>query len=263
MAWLQTDPSGNFHISFRFGGQKFKRSLKTKSEKQARRNKVRLEDTIQLVETGRIEMEPGVDVPTFLLSDGKLKKQHVVNTAKLADISAGFFESLPEDSLEASTVQMMRIHERHLHRLLGKKLVLSQLSFEKLQQYVSKRAQEKGHRGKTVCASTIRKEVISLRSFWNWAVNAGLLSEIELPSKGLRYPKATEPPQFQQLDVVEKLTAELDPDSNEAKEIWARYLEGKKLREIADETGRTLGSVTNTNRRGTKILRERLGEYIE
>ena len=29
MAWLQEDPSGNFHVSFRFGGRKFKRSLRT------------------------------------------------------------------------------------------------------------------------------------------------------------------------------------------------------------------------------------------
>lgn len=55
MAWLQTDPSGNFHISFRFGGQKFKRSLKTKSEKQAQRNKVRFEDTIL---GGKEQIEP-------------------------------------------------------------------------------------------------------------------------------------------------------------------------------------------------------------
>ena len=150
MAWLQSDPSGNYHICFRFGGRKFKRSLKTKSEKQARRNKARLEDTIQLVQTGRIEMQPHVDVPTLLLSDGKLSKQHVVNTAKLSDVSTAYFKSLPDDSLAGTTVEMMRIHERHLHRLLGKNTMLSQLSFEQLQQYVSKRAREKGRRGRTI-----------------------------------------------------------------------------------------------------------------
>ena len=49
MAWLQTDPSGNYHISFRFGGQKFKRSLKTKSERDANGRLLRLEENIRLV----------------------------------------------------------------------------------------------------------------------------------------------------------------------------------------------------------------------
>ncbi|MCM2370154.1 hypothetical protein [Aporhodopirellula aestuarii] len=30
MASLQTDPSGNYHVCFRYGGHRYKRSLKTK-----------------------------------------------------------------------------------------------------------------------------------------------------------------------------------------------------------------------------------------
>ena len=32
MASLQQFPSGNFHITFQFGGKRFKRALKTKDE---------------------------------------------------------------------------------------------------------------------------------------------------------------------------------------------------------------------------------------
>ena len=56
MAWLQKDPSGNFHISFRFGGKKFKRSLRTQNQKQATSRKLRLEETIQLINSGRVEL---------------------------------------------------------------------------------------------------------------------------------------------------------------------------------------------------------------
>ena len=39
---------------FRFGGRRFKRSLKTKHHRIANSKKVRLEDTVALVESGRI-----------------------------------------------------------------------------------------------------------------------------------------------------------------------------------------------------------------
>ena len=67
MAWLQ-NVEGNFHISFRFGGQKFKRSLKTKIGTEAHTRKARLEETIRLVESGRMEIPQDADVATFLLS---------------------------------------------------------------------------------------------------------------------------------------------------------------------------------------------------
>lgn len=88
MAWIQTDPSGNFHISFRFGGRKYKRSLKTKTRKQAELKKLRLEDTVALIETGRIELPPNCDLPTFLLSEGKLEGKHVIHlrTRCLSDV---------------------------------------------------------------------------------------------------------------------------------------------------------------------------------
>lgn len=44
MAWLQADPAGNYHVSFRFGGRKFKRSLRTKSGPHAEGRRLRLEE---------------------------------------------------------------------------------------------------------------------------------------------------------------------------------------------------------------------------
>jgi len=65
MAWIQADPSGNYHISLRFGGRKYKRSLKTKHQKQAQHKQLRLEDTIALIESGRIELPQNCDLSTF------------------------------------------------------------------------------------------------------------------------------------------------------------------------------------------------------
>ena len=75
MAWLEEDPSGTFHIAFRFAGAKFRRSLRTKKQEQAESRRLRLEETIGLVESGRLEIPDGGDVACFLLSDGKLAEK--------------------------------------------------------------------------------------------------------------------------------------------------------------------------------------------
>ena len=75
MAWLQNDASGNFHISFRFAGRKYKRSLKTKNETETQTRLHRHEENIRLVESGRVELPEDADAPIFLLFDGKLDSE--------------------------------------------------------------------------------------------------------------------------------------------------------------------------------------------
>ena len=75
MAWLENDRSGNVHVCFRFGGQKFRRSLRTKSRREAETRKQRLEENVRLVECGRLDVPTDVDFATFLLSGGKLGKR--------------------------------------------------------------------------------------------------------------------------------------------------------------------------------------------
>ena len=128
MAWLQTDPSGNYHISFRFGGRKFKRSLKTKSEHQANSRLHRLIENIRLVESGRLELPTDGDIPRFLLSDGKIaKKIKLRPSLSLSETFDDYFESIPDGSLEKDTIKMIQIHRRHLERLMGGKFKLEGL----------------------------------------------------------------------------------------------------------------------------------------
>ncbi len=75
MAWLQQDPSRNYHVSFRFGGKKFKRSLHTRKRNEADSQAGRIEDNIRLVERGILTIPAGADIPTFLLTDGKLTEK--------------------------------------------------------------------------------------------------------------------------------------------------------------------------------------------
>ena len=78
MAFLQFDnESGRYRLRFSYGGQEFKRSIKTKDGKVARGIQGRVEDTIRLLEQGRLEVPRGADTALFIMSDGKLAQRPV------------------------------------------------------------------------------------------------------------------------------------------------------------------------------------------
>src|SRR4029077_20850693 len=79
MASLQFDEaSSRFRIRFYFGGQQYKRSIKTKDQKIANGICGRVEETIRLLEQGRLEIPDGAAPAAFILSDGKLTGKPVV-----------------------------------------------------------------------------------------------------------------------------------------------------------------------------------------
>ena len=76
MAWLEEHPtSGHFKLCFRWGGRKLKKTVKTANRCEAETALARFEETLQLVERGRLDLPLGADIGTFLLSDGKLISQ--------------------------------------------------------------------------------------------------------------------------------------------------------------------------------------------
>ena len=97
MAWLH-QLSGTYHTSFRFGGQKFKRSLRTSESKEAEARLERLKENIRLVEAGRIDLPAHSDIPTFLLSDGKtrLQTEAKVEATNIRTIHQSLLQEHPE-----------------------------------------------------------------------------------------------------------------------------------------------------------------------
>ncbi|TWT84779.1 hypothetical protein CA13_62590 [Planctomycetes bacterium CA13] len=220
MAWLQTDPSGNFHLSFRFGGKKFKRSLKTKVQSQADGRLHRLIENMRLVESGRLEIPQNSDVATFLLSNERLDgKPKVVRSVNLSELFKTFYDQLPADALEDTTLKGMKIHQRHLERHLGRRYRIQHLVREDLQKYVTKRSKEPGNRVRTVSPTTIRKELATLRSIRNWALGEKLVMT-PFPNKGLRYPKSSEKPRFQTWDEIIAQLERGGMSDAEVEDLW-------------------------------------------
>ena len=55
--------NGNYRIVFRYAGQKYNRSLKTRSPVAAQASLARLEDNLRRVELGSLDPAPDVDLP--------------------------------------------------------------------------------------------------------------------------------------------------------------------------------------------------------
>jgi integrase len=94
---------------------------------------------------------------------------------------------------------------------------------------VDRRAKAKG--GKRLGAATIRKEIVTLRTAWNWAERMGLVSG-RFPYHGLRYPKSDEKPSFQTLEEIECRIGLEGLTPAQGNELWeSLYL---RTEEIAD-----------------------------
>jgi integrase len=217
MASLETR-AGNYRIVFRVGGRKFSRTLKTVSEKEARGFLARLEDNLRRVELGTLILPENIDTPTYLLSDGHLDQRPKCGpNLTLKEIFGKFLASIPEASLERSTISSLETHERHLVKHLGARFPIRTLTLEHLQEYVDRRSHDKGRRGRKVTPFTVRRAVMTLQTVWNWGVQRDLVSG-RFPNRGLRYAKMTEKASFQTFAEVERLARGVS--DAEAADLW-------------------------------------------
>jgi hypothetical protein len=192
MPWLEQPPSGVFHVVFRFGGRKCKRSLKTKSELRAKAACSRLEDNLGLLERGLLDIPAGADLAEFLLTDGKSHGQRKLPPSMpLGQLFDEYLQSIPDDSLEPQTLYVANIHIGHLKKAFWKHFSVHRLTEDDLQHYVIKRTKSKGRRGRPISTVTIKKELSTLRTLWNWARQRRYVSG-DFPSRSLKFPKTAD-----------------------------------------------------------------------
>ncbi|MEM9410450.1 MAG: tyrosine-type recombinase/integrase [Planctomycetota bacterium] len=263
--------SGTYHITIPFGGKRYKRSLKTKDRRIANSIKARVEETVMLVESGRITIPPKVDLPSFLLSDGKVINFPTFERLGLKAAFEEYFDSLPIGSLEPRTIEMLKIHSRHLQRKFGPRFNLAQLSHADLQSYVSHRSKAKGVRGRNLHPGTIKKELCTLGVIWKWAISTEKLPKAKFPSEGLKYPKSEQQSEFQTFEGVSRQTRDMNPESAEAKELWASvFLNRDEIEELLDyvcENARhrfiypMFVVAAHTGCRRSEIIRSRINDF--
>lgn len=205
MAWIETDRrTGNFKVGFWLADRKIKRSLKTNNRTQAETVRGVVDQTLQAIERGWMQIPSGIDIGDFVLSGGRLNQQIIApRSVNLASLFDEYFECLPAGSLEDSTIEGMKVHRRRLEKHFSKTLELNCLTLTNLQNYVDKRSRDKGLKGRKVTPITIKKAIVTLRTVWNWGRQHGLIDKV-FPCKGLRFPKATEKSSFMTFAEVER-----------------------------------------------------------
>ena len=116
---------------------------------------------------------------------------------------------------------------RHLVTTYGDKYPVQQFSLAELQRHVERRSKVK-HGKQKIAATTIKKEIVSLRTAWNWAVRMEFLAG-KLPMSGLRYPKTDEKPAFMTRAEIER---RIQAGGN-AKTLWdALFLTAEEVSEL-------------------------------
>lgn len=214
-----------YRIVFRFRGIKYSRALDTRNERDAEASRKRVEANLYDLETGRLIAPQGVDLLSLLLGDGRAPQRPEAVAVEpkraeeltLAALFEAYFAKLPDGSLEASTIQSMKIHQRQLEKCFRKHFPIRSLTLTDLQDYVEKRSRDEGRNGRKVTAVTIKKAIVTLRTVWNWGRHHGLI-EKPYPSKGLKYPKSREKPPFMTYAEVERRVKKLGPA--EAADLW-------------------------------------------
>lgn len=79
-----------------------------------------IEENIRLIEGGRLELPEDADVPTFLLSDGKLLgKPFPTPAITVGTIFGKYQKSIPADAMEATSLKTARIAMSSMQFLHG------------------------------------------------------------------------------------------------------------------------------------------------
>ena len=217
--------SGNFRAVFRLEGEKVARSLGTKNQKTANLRFAKVEHRLEQYNLGRLHIPSGCDPVEYILNGSK-KPLAATRTRKPFRESVTikrawtiFKESLPDGSLEANTLGGMDTHVGHLARIIGKTVKLSDVDKPCLQRYVDKRSKEEGRYGRTVSVQTIKKELRTFSTIWNWMMEEKLVAH-SFPSKKLRYPKFHEKPPFQTWKQIESRIKRGGLTNFQNKELW-------------------------------------------
>jgi integrase len=210
-----------------------------------------------------------VDLPTFLLSDGKLDRPpKAAEIVTLDDLVAGYRETHGE-AHELTTRDTFETHVKHLTGTLGGKFAVKGLRTADLQAHVDRRAKQKGRRGAKLSPSTIKKELATLSGMWTWAARMGLVSG-PFPSKGLVYPKTAQKPPFQTREEIERKIARGGLKPEEEGELWdALFLTLPEIDEVLRHVEATARHpfiyplfvfAAHTGARRSELLRSRIDD---
>ena len=211
--------TGYWSISFRFGGKKFNRSLKTRDRRAAEELKKAVENTIWKVEQGLLVLPDNADVISFFLSGGDADERPKAPDSVTLRVLFDEYSHSAEGSLESTTLYTVGVHTRHFQRILGERFDPRTLQLRDLDHYVATRGSEKTRQSSPVTPMTIRKEIATLSSIWAWASQRHPVAPFP-DTKRLKYGKVAEKPPFQTWEEIESQIGRGGLTDKRRAELW-------------------------------------------
>jgi integrase len=257
---------------FLYHGKRHTVAVGRVNETEARAKSDQIGYLLMRLKQGLIKLPPGVDIRKFVERDGSPPpKPDVSLSAKpltLVEFRDRYLAS-NRDSQERRSIEGIESHFKHLLAALGERFPIRELKLADLQGYIDRRAKAKGMYGRRLSAATIKKEIVTLRTAWNWAVKMGLVAG-RFPNDGLRYPKLDEKPPFMTRVEIERQRAAGGLSDAQERDLWdALFLTLPEVAELLDHVRRApalpwvypmVCFAAHTGARRSEILRARVAD---
>jgi len=167
---------------------------------------------------GLLKVPVGMDIVTFLEFDGKPPQEiPATRDDPTLKLLRDEYLRVHRGSLEETTINGIELHFRHLGSILGEGFPLKHIDQTALQSYASRRSQMR-YRGRPIRSATVKKELISLRTAWNWGSN--LVPHRFPPLRQVRLQKPEEKPPFQTRKEIDRRIARGGLTADQVSELW-------------------------------------------
>ncbi len=176
----------SWYCQFMYRRQRHTFALGKVNEGEARTIAARADYVLMRLKQGLMVLPPGCDVVQFVQHDGKPPSALPAAPRKIAlsELRDSYVKTMSNGSIEGNSLYTAKIHLGHIAGTLGERFTIGDLALADLQRHIDSRQ-------KVVAAVTIKKEIDTLRSAWNWACRMGFVKG-SFPSGGLVYPKGEE-----------------------------------------------------------------------
>jgi len=226
MAGIRKKGDG-YHCTFRFQGKRYYFAIGNLPEAQALAKGAEVDETLGLIERGRLTVPDGVALEEFVAAGGKVRavsaRPETVTARQLFD---HYLATHANGTIEANSLGTARSHLNQFAETVGERFRVQSLTLLDLQGHVERR------RKKGVSPVTLKKEVATVRACWNWAVHGGVIKGV-FPGKGLRFPKEEEKEPFRTFAEIEAVIAAENPDDARRDTLWeALYLTRPEIQEF-------------------------------
>ncbi len=227
MASLQKK-GGSWYCQFKYQQKRHTVTIGKVEETEAKVTAARIDYLLMRIRQRLLEVPAGVDIGAFIEHDGKPPAVQLEVPVRVvttySELRDAYLQTFSHGAIESNTLYTSKIHLEHLAQTLGKKFQMDKLELADLQKHVDRRQRE-------VSATTIKKEIDTLRVAWNWACRMKL-TKGPFPSPGLVYPKTDEKLPFMTVVEVERrLRAGADPNA-----LWeCLYLTHGEIADLLDQ----------------------------